>query len=124
MKDLLRWIGAIVLPLPGAWLASIIIRFSWYIMGFESSVIAHIFEYFGTGAVVPLIAYYVAPRKGAATALVISLILIAFTVFCMGVCWYNITVMAFLKQCVVFAGTIVGVVISFHLEKEVNKTTE
>jgi len=112
----LRWIGAIILPLPGAWLVSMLIRCSSYLVGFGGSFIDTIFESFGTGAAVPLIAYYVAPQKRAVTALVISSLLIAFIVFCMGVYWRNITTLAFIDQCVIFTGMIVGVVSAFQME--------
>ena len=93
-------------------------------MGFENSFVAHVFESFGMGAAVPLVAYFISPRKGAVAALVVSSLLIAFLVFCMGVWWYNITLPAFLYQCVVFAGIIVGVIMSFHFERDVANATE
>ena len=41
----------------------------------------------------------------------------AFIVFCMGVCWRNVTLLSFIDQSVVIVGIIVGIVSAFEAEK-------
>ena len=118
-----RWIGAVVLPLPGAWLISVVNRFCLNMMGLGDSFIAYLGASFAVGVSVPLITYYLAPSKRAITALVISSLLIVFVVFCLGVYWRNITVLALIDQCVIFAGMIVGVVSAFQMERQLNENS-
>lgn len=113
----LRWIGAVVLPLPGAWLISVVNRFCLNMMGLDESFLAYLGVTFATGGSVPFIAYNLAPRKRAITALVISSLWIAFLVFCLGAYWRRLTVLILLSHFAEFAGIIVGVVSAFQMEK-------
>lgn len=113
----LRWIGAVVLPFPGAWLVSMLCRFSSYIIGPEESYFECLIESFATGASFTLIAYSVAPRKGAIVSTVMGSLMAAFIVFCMGVYWRNVTLLSFIDQSAVIVGIIVGIVSAFEAEK-------
>lgn len=111
-----RWIGAVVLPLPGAWLVSVLNHFCFYMMGFGDSFIGNIVESFATGGSLPFIAFYIAPKKRAITATVISSLMLAFIMFCMGVYWRNVTIISFINQFAVIVGIVIGIVSAFQIE--------
>lgn len=114
---ILRWIGVVVLPLPGAWLVSTLCRFGFSTMGSGDSYFQCLFESFMTGASFTVIAGSVAPKKGAVVSTVMGSLMTMFIVFCMGVYWRNITILSFFNQSAVIVGIVVGVVSAFEAEK-------
>ena len=121
--SILRWLGAVILPIPIALVLVEILRYCVMFLGYcePDSIILSLFQAFAIGFIVAMVPGWLAPsNKKVVTVIITSIYFVAGV--CLTICLYSDPRSGTIGQICVLVGMIVGVVAFVNEEQKKEKT--